>query len=131
MEAQPLTLPEARHIAANNVERVRRSYEMMLDFYGMQLVNAETGAVARSSDWRARFRNIVDRRHNFLRITRILKSLSYLGLDHYKASSDEAPIRPPPSLNSPLFGQTAWMDFILHEVFETRAMAGCATSAIK
>ena len=46
--AQPLTLHEAKLIAADPVMQLRvlRSYELMLDFYGMRLVNRKTGQFA-------------------------------------------------------------------------------------
>ncbi len=59
---------------------VRRSLERMYDFYGifdiggLILKNARTWD-RRSSEW------VTPGNHNFLRITRILKSLSLLGLD--------------------------------------------------
>ncbi len=43
--AQVLQLHEAKAIRADKkcLARVRRSYEMMLNFYGIKLVNTETG----------------------------------------------------------------------------------------
>ena len=35
--------------------RVLRSYEMMLDFYGMELSDKETGKISRAENWRDRF----------------------------------------------------------------------------
>ena len=66
--------------------RVLRSYEMMLDFYGMRLVDRETGRVERSvkAQAHARYRNLCERFHNNLRITRILKSLGLLGLQRFQ-----------------------------------------------
>jgi len=51
---------------------------MMLDFYGLQLVNRETGEVARAMHYAARYRNLTMAPHNNLRITRILTSLGHL-----------------------------------------------------
>lgn len=47
-EATQLQLHELKAIRADPVARARviRSYEMMLDFYGMTLVNRETGTCA-------------------------------------------------------------------------------------
>lgn len=39
-------------------ERLRESYELMLDFYGMKLVNYQTGEVERAENWRERFYNL-------------------------------------------------------------------------
>jgi hypothetical protein len=89
------------------VERVMRSYELMLDFYGMRLVNHDTGLLDRSLPPRnfvARYRNLVRKlmislllcdthviaflgsTHNNLRISRIMKHLDELGLSHLLAS---------------------------------------------
>ncbi|CAN0115625.1 unnamed protein product [Lampetra planeri] len=65
--------------------RLMRAYRMMLDFYGIMLVNEETGEVARTGNWRTRFLNLNSHTHNNLRLTRILKSLGELGLERMKA----------------------------------------------
>lgn len=61
-----------------------KSYELMLDFYGIRLVN-ETGEVKRARNWEERFSNLNRYTHNNLRITRILKCLGTLGLQRYQA----------------------------------------------
>ncbi|GCB77413.1 hypothetical protein scyTo_0018468 [Scyliorhinus torazame] len=38
--------------------RLIEAYKMMLDFYGIKLVNRETGAVKRAHHWRKRFNNL-------------------------------------------------------------------------
>ncbi|KAG8850246.1 hypothetical protein FRB96_000478 [Tulasnella sp. 330] len=63
-------------------ERLYTSYKLMLNFYGMRLDDEETGRLSRSSDHTERYANLVRSPHNYLRITRILKSLSELGLEH-------------------------------------------------
>ncbi|KAF8555722.1 hypothetical protein OG21DRAFT_1507350 [Imleria badia] len=74
----------------NNEEIIRRlvkSYEIMLDFYGMRLLS-DTGLLGRSlppRDFTTRYRNLVRKSHNNLRITRILKCLSELGMEHLNA----------------------------------------------
>lgn len=65
------------------MSRVIRSYELMLDFYGMQLDRA-TGKVSRSKSFRKRYDNLNACFHNYLRITRILKCLGEMGLERYK-----------------------------------------------
>ncbi|XP_056324377.1 opioid growth factor receptor-like isoform X2 [Danio aesculapii] len=47
--------------------------------------NKDTGEVRRASNWRQRFKNLNRYTHNNLRITRILKCLGTLGLEHYQA----------------------------------------------
>jgi hypothetical protein len=84
--AQELQLHEARAIAADRVlkRRLRKSYELMLHFYGMKLKDAETGEIERGDDWRNRYRHLNSSFHNYLRITRILKCLGECGFEHYK-----------------------------------------------
>ncbi|XP_044068459.1 opioid growth factor receptor [Siniperca chuatsi] len=65
--------------------RLVESYELMLGFYGIRLVNKETGEVKRAENWKERFGNLERNMHNNLRITRILKSLGELGFEHYQA----------------------------------------------
>ncbi|XP_073681957.1 uncharacterized protein [Garra rufa] len=62
-----------------------KSYKLMLDFYGIRLVDESTGEVARAPNWDERFKNLNRYTHNNLRITRILKCLGTLGLKHYQA----------------------------------------------
>lgn len=66
-------------------KRLIESYELMLGFYGVRLVNKETGEVKRAENWKERFGNLERNMHNNLRITRILKSLGELGFEHYQA----------------------------------------------
>lgn len=66
-------------------KRLILSYRLMLEFYGMQLKDENTGAVGRGPNWRERYDFLNSSMHNFLRITRILKCLGELGLDHYQA----------------------------------------------
>ncbi|XP_051967431.1 opioid growth factor receptor-like protein 1 [Xyrauchen texanus] len=68
--------------AKNNLVK---SYKLMLDFYGIELVNESTGEVTHAPNWQDRFRNLNRNTHNNLRITRILKSLGTLGFQHYQA----------------------------------------------
>ncbi|KAJ8257185.1 hypothetical protein GJAV_G00182840 [Gymnothorax javanicus] len=65
--------------------RLVESYELMLGFYGIQLLDKGTGEVKRAENWRERFANLERNMHNNLRITRILKSLGELGFEHYQA----------------------------------------------
>ena len=83
------------------LRRLRSSYRMMLDFYGVVLVDEITGAVERSQDYEERFRNLG---------TRILKCLGELGHEHY---------------------QWPLIEFFMHEVFRTRALLPCRTSLLE
>ncbi|KAG9315819.1 opioid growth factor receptor conserved region-domain-containing protein [Chiua virens] len=83
-------LPHEIGMMRNSEEIIRRlvtSYKMMLDFYGMRLIS-ESGLLGRAlspRDFKPRYRNLLGNTHNNLRITRILKSLSELGMEHLNA----------------------------------------------
>ncbi|XP_050999912.1 opioid growth factor receptor isoform X3 [Acomys russatus] len=85
--AKPLTLKEVEAFKSSKEvrERLIRAYELMLGFYGIQLESRDTGAVCRAQNFQPRFHNLNSHSHNNLRITRILKSLGELGLEHYQA----------------------------------------------
>ena len=57
----------------------------MLGFYGMKLADNKTGAIERAKDYEERFLHLNYSLHNYLRITRILKSLGELNYEHLKA----------------------------------------------
>ncbi len=109
MQAEELQPHEAAAIREDPVtrDRVVRCYELMLDFYGFVLVSRDTGEVERSAQYAERFRNLVQNQHNFLRISRILKSLGELGLEHYKLP---------------------WLRALCHEVYETKLLEPCRGS---
>nr|BAK03232.1 predicted protein [Hordeum vulgare subsp. vulgare] len=89
-QAQELQAHEAARIA--QYERqfppgrgpICRAYRMMLSFYGIDLMSPEVGSVAASEDCVARCRFLNRSWHNYLRITRIFKSLGELGYEHFK-----------------------------------------------
>lgn len=61
-------------------EELRRSLDVMLAFYGLQRTGSgETAAIARATNYAGRSREWLDRSHNFLRISRILRCLALLG----------------------------------------------------
>nr|XP_056712598.1 opioid growth factor receptor-like protein 1 [Euleptes europaea] len=67
-------------------EAIRRfllAYKMMLEFFGIKLID-KTGNVTRASNWQERFQHLNESQHNYLRITRILKSLGELGYEGFK-----------------------------------------------
>ncbi|EAR87605.1 opioid growth factor receptor (macronuclear) [Tetrahymena thermophila SB210] len=63
-------------------KRIVKSYEMMLDFYGMSIKNYITGELKRNKNYKERYEDAVCG-HNVLRIRRILTSLSNLGFRKY------------------------------------------------
>ena len=80
----PLQPHEAEAIQADPacMKRLLRSYELILDFWGFSLSSASTGAVRTVSA--ERVGNLVASTHNFLRVTRVLKSLGELGMEEVK-----------------------------------------------
>jgi hypothetical protein len=84
--AQRLLPHEARTISEDPSCRKRliRSYEMILDFFGIRMTDRSTGELERAPHWKHRYRNLNRMTHNYLRITRILKCLGELGFEHYK-----------------------------------------------
>lgn len=63
-------------------EKIILSYKLMLNFYGIDLINENDGTVKRAPHWKEREFNFTS--HNNLRITRILKSIGELGFPHYR-----------------------------------------------
>ncbi|UJR27245.1 hypothetical protein I4U23_008540 [Adineta vaga] len=86
--AEPLQKHEIESIKQDSkaLKRILKSYKMMLDFYGFELVDEKTGEIRRSSDdsYRSCFRNLNTSSHNYLRITRILKCLGEFDYEHLK-----------------------------------------------
>ncbi|XP_026879117.2 opioid growth factor receptor-like protein 1 isoform X1 [Electrophorus electricus] len=85
--AYPLTAKEIKLFCEDKdvKERLLKSYKLMLDFYGIKLVDEESGEVTRAENWEKQFENLNRNSHNNLRITRILKCLGILGFQHYQA----------------------------------------------
>ncbi|CAI9722424.1 growth factor receptor 1 [Octopus vulgaris] len=71
---------EIQEISRNEVlrDRVKRSFHLMLDFYGMSMTGDCQFALSLSSN--DRIKNLKESPHNFLRITRILTALGEFGL---------------------------------------------------
>jgi hypothetical protein len=63
-ESQPLQIHERDAMKSDPVikQRLQRSYELMLDFYGMRLLDANTGLLDRSlppRNYESRYKNLV------------------------------------------------------------------------
>jgi len=89
--ADPLQLHEAEAIRDDEEcqTRLLRSFQMMLDFYGMDFDEDNPLIITRHQDLRVcrqQYVNLMDSYHNYLRITRILKSLWELGQEDYVPS---------------------------------------------
>ncbi|XP_040978168.1 opioid growth factor receptor isoform X5 [Aquila chrysaetos chrysaetos] len=84
--AKPLTCQEIQAFRKSKevMQRFIRAYQLMLRFYGIVLVNEETGELKRAENWAERFQNLNRFSHNNLRITRILKCLGEMGYEHYQ-----------------------------------------------
>jgi len=78
------TTIETFHATAAMRDRLRRSFQRMLRFYGLQWNN---NAVERAPNFAARAQNwLWPMNHNHLRLTRILRSLRLLGLEAESAA---------------------------------------------
>ncbi|XP_030319071.1 opioid growth factor receptor [Calypte anna] len=86
LRARQLTCQEIQAFKKSEevMQRFVRAYQLMLRFYGIDLVNKETGELKRAENWAERFRNLNRYSHNNLRITRILKCLGEMGYEHYQ-----------------------------------------------
>lgn len=84
--AHELTQDEIKEFQSTREAKRRfvSAYSMMLDFYGVKLLD-RNGNVARAANWEQRFLHLNESQHNYLRITRILKSLGELGYEAFKA----------------------------------------------
>eukprot|EP01062_Namystynia_karyoxenos_P009971 TRINITY_DN1352_c3_g1_i1.p1 TRINITY_DN1352_c3_g1~~TRINITY_DN1352_c3_g1_i1.p1 ORF type:complete len:681 (+),score=221.24 TRINITY_DN1352_c3_g1_i1:94-2136(+) len=79
--APPLTAGDAAIMAADPEcdRRLTKAYDMMLDFWGLELVDDSSGEVRKAPHWEERFANIEKHDHNYLRISRVLISLNMRG----------------------------------------------------
>ncbi|XP_038606481.1 opioid growth factor receptor [Tachyglossus aculeatus] len=84
--AKPLTAREIQEFRSSDevMKRFVQAYELMLGFYGIELVAPELGIVKRANNYQKRFQNLNWHSHNNLRITRILKCLGEMGYEHYQ-----------------------------------------------
>ena len=85
--AQPLQRHEIATIASDAaaMANVRRSFDTMLDFFGMRLVVAEEALIVERHPerWTERYANLNLMSHNYLRITRMCKFLGEVGLSSH------------------------------------------------
>jgi len=86
-QAQPLSKYESELFKKDSElqKKFIKSYKLILDFYGMKLIDEKTGKINRNeNNYKHRYYNLNNSFHNYLRITRILKSLGLVGFEHYK-----------------------------------------------
>jgi len=110
--AQRLQLHEAKDIAADPLlqGRIITSYELMLNFYGMKISDRTTGVLSRGDNYQARYAHLNRSFHNYLRITRILKCLGEVGLEHFKIH---------------------FVKHVLQEIYEHGELTNCHESCVK
>jgi len=111
--AEQLQLHEAKAIASDPIlqGRIITSYELMLNFYGMKLVDRKTGKIERNPEnWKERYSHLNHSFHNYLRITRILKCLGEVGLEHFKIH---------------------FVKHVLKEIYENKQLTNCRESCTK
>ncbi|KAM9371917.1 opioid growth factor receptor [Phaethornis superciliosus] len=86
LRARQLTCQEIQAFKKSEevMQRFVRAYQLMLRFYGIDLVNKETGELKRAENWVERFQNLNRYSHNNLRITRILKCLGEMGYENHQ-----------------------------------------------
>lgn len=53
-----VNVPQAFKKSEDAKRRLVEAYELMLGFYGMRLVNKDTGEVKRAENWKERFGNL-------------------------------------------------------------------------
>jgi len=86
-QTKPLAIQEAEHLK-NDIHcsiRVVKSYKLMLNYFGMKLVNDVTGEIGRDPQiWEARYCRTNTCTNNNLKITRMIKSLGQLGFERYQ-----------------------------------------------
>ena len=84
--ASPLTRSGAAKIRSDldMSTRFLNSYRMMLSFYGLRLVEVQSGELGRAHDFDERMANLSRHPHNYKRLSRILASLGQLGFVRYK-----------------------------------------------
>jgi len=89
------------------IERLLKSYDLILDFYGIVVADKDSGLLKRGDNWEAQFQNLNTHSHNYLRITRILKCLGEFGFEHYKKP---------------------FLEFFIVEIWENKTLKNCANS---
>jgi len=102
-ESHPLQIHELLELKKNEkvLERLKEAYKLMLDFYGMQIDDENTGELKRSENYKYRYQNLRESAHNYLRITRILKCLGDFEMESY---------------------QIKFLEFILMEIFHEKTL---------
>lgn len=88
VHSEPLNREELNLLkqSDNAKKQFLEAFKIILDFWGMKLSFDSDGGiiVIKTDKWKERVINLVNNKHNFLRITRIIKSLENFGLSEYQ-----------------------------------------------
>ena len=86
-QSQPLSKFESENFKKSDEIKLRviKSYEMILDFFGLKLVNKKTGEIERNLEtYEERYSFLSRSSHNYLRISRILKFFAILEFEEFQ-----------------------------------------------
>ncbi|KRX01811.1 hypothetical protein PPERSA_00521 [Pseudocohnilembus persalinus] len=84
-------------------KRQVKSFKMFLDFLGIQIVNLETGQMARTKHYKERFqKTLLTSWHNHMRVTRLLAHFSVTGFRRYAEKLIEF-------LETEIYGQLSYL----------------------
>ena len=81
----------------------------MLYFYGLKMTDEKTGELDRAENWKERFHHLNHSMHNYQHITRILKCLGEMKLEHLKAP---------------------FVRYVLYEIISEQTLYNCLDSCI-
>jgi hypothetical protein len=84
--SQPMTKHEAEIFrnSPDMISRVKKSYEMMMEFLGIDVIDENGKLRPNPKNWEERAYFLSRSSHNYLRLTRIMKCFTILGLESYK-----------------------------------------------
>jgi hypothetical protein len=103
-KSQPLTKNESEKFKKSDEikARVVKSYELILDFFGLKLLNEKTGEIGRNKEtYEQRYAFLSRSSHNYLRITRILKFFAIIEFEEF---------------------QMNFMEFMIEEIFKNNLL---------
>lgn len=133
-QTAPVLTPKEIKLFRDDTEaksRLLESYKLMLDFYGICLLDDRTGTVTRGYNWKERFDNMNRNTHNNLRITRILKCLGLLGFERFQAPLVHFFLKETlKERNLPRVKQSV-LDYFLFAVLDKNERKGLITYAFK
>ena len=112
--AQPLNEKEIKFMQNEREVAInyKRALNIMLSFWGMEIAfhGFNSIHIERSNEWDECKNNLINNPHNFIRITRFIKSLECFGMSKY---------------------QEPLVTFLITEVFETKSLVSAKHSLLK